>query len=231
MKIRWIGQNGYILEDEKTQIIIDPYLSDAVNGSGDYPRMVEAPIRPEDVVADYVICTHDHADHIDPDAIVRMNLNEMHFIAPSWCEERLKGLGCKKIIPLDIGESVSVGNFKITAVFANHTIDAIGIVVEYNSLKLYFTGDTLYHTKLEAMKDWGIAAMFICINGKLGNMNVDEAVKLTKIIKPKVGIPTHYGMFAKNTEDPIKYTSQVDNGFTMEFNKEYDILDILKSVE
>ena len=31
MKLRWIGQSGYILEDNTTEIIIDPYLSDIVN--------------------------------------------------------------------------------------------------------------------------------------------------------------------------------------------------------
>ena len=70
--------------------------------------------------------------------------------------------------------------------------------------------------------------MFVCINGKLGNMNADEAAKLTKIINPLVGVPTHYGMFASNTEDPEKYTSQIDNGFIMDFNKEYTISELLR---
>ena len=67
-------------------------------------------------------------------------------------------------------------------------------------------------------------------NGKLGNMNVSDAVKLTKIINPKVGIPTHYGMFASNTEKPVNYTSKLDCGFIMEYNKEYDVEEVLKNV-
>lgn len=31
MKIKWIGQSGYIIKTETTEIIIDPYLSDVVN--------------------------------------------------------------------------------------------------------------------------------------------------------------------------------------------------------
>lgn len=31
MYIIWLGQSGYILNDEKTEICIDPYLSDTVN--------------------------------------------------------------------------------------------------------------------------------------------------------------------------------------------------------
>ena len=79
-------------------------------------------------------------------------------------------------------------------------------------------------------KEYNIDLMFIWINGKLGNMSVDEAVQLTKIINPKVGVPTHYGMFESNTENPLKYTAKLDCGFVMEYNKEYDAKEVLKSV-
>ncbi len=71
-----------------------------------------------------------------------------------------------------------------------------------------------------------------CLNAPLGmleNMDFEEAAKLTKIINPKVGIPTHYEMFESNTEDPAKYTSIVNCGFEMDYNKEYDVLEILKN--
>ena len=228
MKIRWIGQSGYILEDNTTTIIIDPYLSDIVNKVANRPRLVPPPIQPEDINTDYVICTHDHLDHIDSETIERMNKDTVCFIAPSSCKERLSALGCKNIKTIDAGEQISAGKFQITAVFAYHSVDAIGIIAEQDSIKLYFSGDTLYHEKLEELKESGITVMFVCINGKLGNMNADEAAKLTKIINPLVGVPTHYGMFASNTEDPEKYTSKIDNGFIMEFNKEYTISELLR---
>lgn len=229
MKIRWIGQSGYILEDEETQIIIDPYLSDVVNKVAGRPRMVEAAMQPEDIMADYIICTHDHLDHIDPEAIGRMKKDRIQFVCPSSCKERLLGLGCEHITTLDMGESIRVGRFIIKAVFADHSVDAIGIIAEYDrdSLKLYFSGDTLYHKKLEELKEEKIDIMFICINGKLGNMNVEEAIDLTKIINPRLGIPAHYGMFESNTENPEKYTARIKNGFVMEYNKQYSVSDLL----
>ena len=45
-----------------------------------------------------------------------------------------------------------------------------------------------------------------------------------------VGIPTHYGMFESNTENPKKYTANIDCGFEMDYNKEYDIQEVLKGV-
>lgn len=186
MKIKWIGQSGYLLSDGKTTICIDPYLSDVVNRVAQRPRMREIPIRPEELKADIVLCTHNHLDHVDIDAIALMNKN-ITFLAPMDCEKTLKDLGVIKYKPFDEGEVFMAGDFKITAVFAEHTVPAIGVMVEYNGESLYFSGDTNYIMKLENIKcDY----MFICINGKLGNMNVNDAIKLTNIIKPKMAVPT-----------------------------------------
>lgn len=218
MKITWLGQSGYLLSDGKTTICIDPYLSDAVNRIAGRPRMEDVPIQPEDLRADAVICTHNHVDHTDPDAIPRMHKEQMVFYAPLDCAQTLKDLGVAQYVPFDEGASAAVGSFLLEAVFADHTVPAIGVVVTYAGKRLYFTGDTYYHPRLSEVK---CDLLFVCINGKLGNMRVTEAIKLTKEIKPMLAIPNHYGMFASNTEDPERFA--VPNRFIMEFNKEYEI--------
>lgn len=219
MKIRWIGQSGYILSDKQTTICIDPYLSDCVNRIANRPRLRPVPIEPRNLKADAILCTHNHPDHIDIDSIPFMDKN-MIFYAPTDCKEVLERLGVRKYMPFDDGMTYDIGNFKISAVFADHTVTAIGIKVEYGSDVLYFSGDTYYNKKLEDIK---CNYMFICINGKLGNMNVYDAVKLAKIIKPKIAVPNHYDMFESNSEDPSKFTDEVQNGFIMDFNKEYEV--------
>jgi len=223
MLIRWIGQGGYILKSQSTEIIIDPYLSDIVNKVANRPRLVPPPIMPREIRADAVICTHNHLDHLDPDAIAEIDREKILFIAPSDCVSHLKELGCNHIHPLDEGQDIKIGDFRLTAVFADHSVPAIGLVVNCEGLTLYFSGDTLYNEKLEKIRFFNPDAMFICINGKLGNMNVDEVVMLTKIINPRLAVPTHYGMFASNTEDPQKFVTRVNNGFEMEFNREYKL--------
>jgi len=223
MKITWIGQSGYILSDEKTEICIDPYLSDIVNKVAGRERMVKCPVQPKDLHSDVVICTHNHLDHLDPDAIIEMDLATKMFYAPLDCMELLEKLGVKNKKALNKGDRVTAGEFKIEAVFADHTVPAIGLIIRHGGRTLYFSGDTYYNEKLKELKNYSIDVMFICINGKLGNMNVEEAVNLTKIICPKVGVPNHYGMFMSNTEDPEKYSSQINCGFEMEFNQPYNI--------
>lgn len=229
-KIKWIGQSGYILNDGKTEICIDPYLSDVVNRIANRPRMVEAPFLPEELKSDVVICTHNHIDHVDIDAIPLMKKDDMLFLAPTDAQNTLKECGVEKYQSFDVGTQIKIGDFSLEAVYANHTVPAVGVVVRHGGKTMYFSGDTEYSTKLEELKEYNIDIMFICINGKLGNMNVSDAVKLTKIIKPKAGIPTHYGMFESNTENPFNYTSKLDYGFIMDYNKEYNVEEVLKNV-
>ena len=56
-------------------------------------------------------------------------------------------------------------------------------------------------------------------------MNVNDAIKLTNIIKPKMAVPNHYDMFESNSENPENYIEYVSNGFIMEFNKDYEVKD------
>lgn len=230
LKIKWIGQGGYILNDGKTEICIDPYLSDVVNRVANRPRMVKAPFLPGELKSDVVLCTHNHLDHVDIDAIPLMKKGNMLFLAPRDAEGTLKECGVENYKAFDEGTVHTEGAFTLEAVFADHTVDAVGVIIKHNGITLYFSGDTEYNEKLEELKEYNIDIMFICINGRLGNMNVDEAVKLTEIIKPKVGVPTHYGMFESNTENSENYTSKVDCGFKMEYDTEYDVQEVLKNV-
>lgn len=230
LKIRWIGQSGYILNDGINEICIDPYLSNVVDRIAKRGRMVEAPFMPEKLKSDVVICTHNHLDHVDIDAIPLMKKENMLFLAPSDAENTLLECGVVNYKVFDKGTVVKIGDFKLEAVFADHTVPAVGVIVKHRVITMYFSGDTEYNEKLEELKNYNIDIMFVCINGKLGNMNVDDAIELTKIINPKVGVPTHYGMFESNTENPENYTSKLKCGFEMKYNKEYDAEEVLKSV-
>lgn len=228
MQIQWHGQSGYILNDGKCEIAIDLYLSDIVEKVANRPRMKKALIKPKDLKSDVVICTHDHLDHLDTDAIFLMNKEDMLFLSPSSAKEKLLELGVKNHKTLDEKESLFVGDFEIIAVKAIHSVDAIGLVIRHNGITMYFSCDTEFSEELFEIKKYNADIMFVCINGKLGNMDVSDAVRFTKEIAPKVAIPSHYGMFESNTEDPKKFTDKIDNGFIMEYGKKYEIEEVLQ---
>lgn len=228
MKIRWLGQSGYQLKTPHSEILIDPYLSDIVNRIANRPRLVPRPLEPSDVRSDAVICTHNHMDHLDPDAVTEMPANQ-RFITTKEGLETLTKLGRTNAQAITVGESVRVGDFTITAVFADHPCEVFGVIAEAEGVKLYFSADSLYHEKLFDIAAYQPDVSFICINGKLGNMDYHEAAVTVKKIGARVNVPTHYGMFASNTEDPAKFTAEVPNSFVMDFDREYDISEILQA--
>lgn len=222
MKIRFLGQSGYVLKSGNTEIIIDPYLSDSVNRAAGRPRALPVPISPEDIRCNAVICTHNHLDHLDPDTVLKINENQF-YITTNEGKTELRRLGRTNVKALNTGESITVGDFNITAVFADHTVEAFGLIVRAEGKTFYFSGDTLFNERLFEVANYKPDYTFICINGRLGNMNVKEALITAEKIGAEINIPNHYDMFESNSENPLLFTENIKGGRVLEFNKEYSL--------
>lgn len=220
MRITPIGQSGYIVKTAHTEIIIDPYLSDVVNEVAGRPRLLPVPVRPQDIKADAVICSHNHLDHLDVASIPLMRKEQL-FLTTYEGKEQLEQLEHTNVQPLKVGDCVMIGDVNLHAVYANHTVEAFGVLLEAEGLTLYFSGDTLYDERLFEIAEYKPDVTFICINGKLGNMNVEEAVLTAQKIGARMNVPCHYDMFASNSENPKLFTEKVTGGTILEFNREW----------
>ena len=226
MKIRWLGQGGFLVRDnaETTEILVDPYLSDAVNRNGTCPRQRPVPIEPADVKSDAVICTHDHLDHLDTGAVPAMPADTFFIATYEGCGtlEKLERRNHKAVRP---GDAFDVGAIRVTIVYALHTCEAFGVILETDGVRLYISGDTLYDEKLFDIAQYRPDITCICINGRMGNMNVGEAVVTAKKIGARLNIPDHYDMFASNMEDPAKFTCEFAENevFLPEFDRQYEV--------
>lgn len=228
MKIRWLGQGGFLIrsKDGRTEVLVDPYLSDIVRLAEGRPRQRPVPIKPADVKSDAVICTHDHLDHLDPGAIPEMPKNTFFVTTHDGCEH-LDKLGQHNHKAVRAGDTMQIGGIHATFVYANHTSpEAFGVVLETDGVRLYISGDTLFDEKLFAISEHHPDITCICINGRLGNMNAEEAVVTAKKIGAKLNIPDHYDMFASNAADPKSFTKEfaASAAFAMEFNREYEVV-------
>lgn len=216
--IWWLGQAGYIIKTHRRIICIDPYLSDSGRKiSEDFARMVPPPLLPEELICDLFLCTHNHSDHADPETIGRIkNKDSIIFVGPrTVCDTFLNtGIKVDNIVQIDTGKEKEVSGVRIRATFCipNEVtvLDSVGFIIFLeDNINLYFTGDTAYTDLLGYVANHRIDIMFTCINGKFGNMSIDNSVNLVETIKPKVVIPNHYGMFAINDVDPDKFKQKV----------------------
>ena len=107
----WLGQGGFIFKaPDGTIVVIDPYLSNSVETEkkGAYKRMVPIPTQPHDIVANVVLCTHDHFDHADPDTLKQI---KSACLAGPWsCCELFKNIGVpeERIIMFNRGYLIAV---------------------------------------------------------------------------------------------------------------------------
>lgn len=232
--LTWLGQAGYVLRCGDASLAIDPYFSDSIAGGG-FVRLYPASYQKGELQVNAVLSTHNHGDHLDVETL-RDYIGFDRFYGPGTCVQAMKNAGFPeaKLNKLDRGETAQEGPFKLTAVYAEHTEDSIGVVVECEGMRLYFTGDSLMHEKLYDAAALQPDVLFVCINGKFGNMNWQEAVDLAKGLKVKTAIPAHYDMFAINMEKPELFTGAFADGpiasFELERDKVYSWADLVTPV-
>lgn len=233
LKMMWIGQAGFIIKTKEGSFAVDPYCGVPPDGS----RRLYDPVIPKgETEVDFVISTHSHWDHFDI-TTYRDYVIPKALIGPRSCIKMLNQSEIRNHvegIEIDIRDSIKRRGFTVTAVYANHDRDSIGVVVDCNGLSLYFSGDTLFDLRLLSIKNYKPDIMCVCINGKFGNMSYYEAAVLCSMVKPRLAIPTHYDMIEHNTENPRNFVNALKNldkdinVFVPEKGIEYDVSMLLK---
>ena len=221
MTITWLTQMGLQISTRRTTILVDYFASD------DPGRLSPAPVALQDVKGvDAFLGTHDHIDHIDRAAwrIWKDTNPNARFIFPAAHTEALlsDGIPPERLKPIDVGETVIIGDMSIRATPAAHEFldrDAAGrclylqYVIEGEGKRVYHAGDTLrYEGMLAQLRAFGpIDAALLPINGRdawryrnniIGNMTFQEAADLAGELDIRLPLPGHWDLFAGNTADP-----------------------------
>ena len=219
-KVVWLCQAGFIFDIEGARVVVDPYLTNSCGAPrGRFDRMVPPPVSFRELAPDFVLFSHDHRDHYDDESVPPIyNLHKnCFFVGPisTYDHFMAQGFDTLRFQTLAKGNTYDFKHFKVAPVTAYHSdAHALGYVFDFGARKVYFSGDTEYSDTLadDVMAGAGgkIDLAFIVINGKLGNMNWREAVKFTGQLKPRQVVPMHYGLFAKNTEDPMPFKGEAE---------------------
>ncbi len=216
LALYWLCQAGFAFKTSAGQIVyIDPYLSEVVERLVGFKRMMASPIQTEEVVADLIICTHEHLDHMDTDALPALALNpRTHFAGPIECVRAFAGMGISsdRCHLLEEGKTIAVGSATISAVYADHgdlAPDALGVVLDFAGIRVYHTGDTAFRpSQFQPAIDMKPDILLPCINGAFGNMDWKQAAQLTQLVSPRVVLPTHFWMFIEQNGDPKQFLSE-----------------------
>lgn len=146
--------------------------------------------------ADVILITHEHPDHLDPEAIAALTAPETILILNETSRQRI-GRG----EAMHNGESRELpGGVKLEAVPAYNTTlghemfhpksNGNGYVLTIDGLRIYVAGDTEDIPEMAELKDIDVA--FLPVNQPY-TMTPEQCIAAAKVIHPKVLIPYHFG--------------------------------------
>lgn len=229
----WLGQHTFIVKAGGKVFYIDPFFAD-------WPSRQTPPLLTPDKArfADFVLVTHGHGDHLDPESLRGMveASPDALFVCPRTEAARMideAGVPAERLNPLDADERLELPGLHITAIKSKHEsfdehpalgFPFLGYVVEIGGLTFYHSGDTiLYDGLLRTLQNWPhYDVLFLPINGRdaerflrgcLGNFTFQEAAELAGDLQPGLVVPSHYDMFVGNQEDPSKFTRFLEAKF------------------
>jgi L-ascorbate 6-phosphate lactonase len=206
IRLTWLGQSGFCFTTEAgKRIYLDPYLSDACERLFGFKRLSLPAIVPEDVKADWVILTHEHADHLDPDAlpVIARNNPDCRFAGPAGCNDGLEaaGISPERRVLLEPNQRHDLGDLIVHTVPADHgdiSASALALVLEFDGVRVMATGDSSWRPVLfKPLYDLKPDVVLPAINGVFGNMNHIDAARLVSEAKPRFAIPCHFWTLAE----------------------------------
>ncbi|MHC4298438.1 MAG: MBL fold metallo-hydrolase [Planctomycetota bacterium] len=192
---------------------------------------------------DVVFCTHDHADHIDPESIPAIAAKSQRalFVVPECALDTMRNLGIdeRRIRTMKGDDDLRVREISVHAIPAKHEefdrhpekgYPYLSYVISIDSVNLFHAGDTIrYHGQAERLRQYRIDLAFLPINGRddfrhgldfAGNFDCEEAVRFARDINAGLTVPMHYDMFTINTADINEFQRIAD-----EHRLRYHIMD------
>jgi L-ascorbate 6-phosphate lactonase len=206
VRLWWLGQAGFAFKTSAGRIVyVDPCLSDSVERLHGFKRLSLSPIDAGEVKADLVVLSHEHTDHLDPDAlpVIAANNPSCRFAAPAGCRDGLKkaGIDARRWIKLVTGRTSESPGVVIHAAPADHgdfSRSALSLLLDFDGVHVLYTGDTSWRPELlKPLVSLGVDVLLPCINGVFGNMNHIDAAMLARQAAPRVAIPCHFWTFAE----------------------------------
>lgn len=227
LTIQYLGQEGICLRDARRCVVIDPYLSYAVDQLAGFPpkfwtRNYPPPVRPAELRdVDLVLCSHDHLDHADPETLLGIAAASprCRFAGPrpTVALMRTIGLAPERLIELNAEARFDWNGLTIDPIAAAHeTYETdehgwhrfLGFLLRWDGATLYHAGDTVLTPELpKRLSRERIDIAFVPVNGAddarrrlgiVGNMDVAAAAVLAAEQRFGLLVPLHYDLYPNN---------------------------------
>ena len=197
VKISWLGHDSFRIKNGKT-VIIDPFK-----------------IRPIPDKADILLISHEHFDHLSLDDAMKVSSGNTTVVTIPAVKKELSSLRVKEVKAVRPGDKVALGEITIEAVpaynlnkfrepgkpFHPKGDGKIGFILSVKGVRIYHAGDT---DPIPEMKGFKTDIALLPVSGTYV-MTPEEAAEATRMIKPKLAIPMHYGAIVGSESDAERF--------------------------
>lgn len=212
MKITYIGHSTVLLETEKANLLIDPYITENPLAGLTIEELPKI---------DAIILSHGHGDHIgDTQTIAERDGSLVIAIAELATYFGWKGL---KTHGLSIGGGYTFpfGRVKLTIAFhgssvtleeTHQILDAgmpAGILLDIEGKTIYHAGDTALFSDMKLIGERHPIDLAFLPIGDNFTMGPEDALLAAKWIGAKEVVPIHYNTFPPIRQDASKFVDQL----------------------
>ena len=184
LQITFLGHGSLLLTYGVKRIYVDPFSRVA-----DYSTLPKA---------DIVLITHEHRDHLDPEALASIRTDATEVVHAELCKAQIEdGTAMRN------GDVAVVGGLRVEAIPAYNLIhkreggdpfhprgDGNGYVITFGDLRVLIAGDTENTPELKAQSDIGVA--FLPMNVPY-TMTPEMVADVANAMKPRILYPYHFG--------------------------------------
>lgn len=173
---------------------------DPVSGFADYASLPKA---------DFVLITHHHYDHFDPEAVAALTRPGTRIVCDRTTAGQIEAAGGEVYAAVAPGKELLLfDELRITAVAAYNTTEGhlqfhpreradVGYLLDWDGLRLYVAGDGENTSEMKALHKVDVA--FLPVNQPY-TMTVAQAVDAVRAIRPGIFYPYHYGQVEEQTD-------------------------------
>ena len=169
IRIKWLGQTGFLIESNLTRLYINPYT---------------APIG--SLKGDAIIISYSSADSCNPSIINQLSKDSTIIISTPECATRLSK---NNIIKVQEGSDYFINDFTIRTLPTSR-VNGVGLLIKAYNKTIYYVGVTQYTPELKGIKKADVL-IFPIAGGEL-SMSQKDALKLIKEINATYYVPMYY---------------------------------------
>jgi L-ascorbate metabolism protein UlaG (beta-lactamase superfamily) len=207
VKATWYSHACFLIQSPKARVLIDPFLS----------GNPLAPVKADQVAADYILVSHGHGDHVG-DTVAIAKRTGATVISNYEIQNWMVAQGVANVHPQHIGGGFDYpwGRVKLTQALHGSALpdgsyggNPCGFLLSLEGRRIYHACDTGLFGDMKLIGEEGIDLAILPIGDNF-TMGPDDALRAVKLIEPKQVVPIHYNTFDIIKQDPNAWAARVE---------------------